>query len=165
MSATQRLALPFILPGQAQKELFHNEALQTIDAVLAGAVEEPPRDAPPASPASGACYIVGTGATGEWAQHAGSIAAYTPGGWRFIAPVDGMSLYVRSSHTSACFRGGTWELGVVRGSSMVIADKQVVGPRAPAIPDPAGGTQVDSEARAAISAVLLALRSHGLIEP
>ena len=32
--ATARLALPFIAPGQAQKELFHNEALTRIDALL-----------------------------------------------------------------------------------------------------------------------------------
>ncbi len=53
MSATHRLALPHILPGQAQKELFHNEALQALDLVVAAAVEEPPRAAPPAAPAPG----------------------------------------------------------------------------------------------------------------
>ncbi len=39
MSATPRLSLPFIVPGQAQKELFHNEALQLLDVLVAGAVE------------------------------------------------------------------------------------------------------------------------------
>mgnify|MGYP006199852597 CR=1 FL=1 len=31
--ATARFALPFILPGQAQKELFHNEALTRLEAL------------------------------------------------------------------------------------------------------------------------------------
>ncbi|HLZ79899.1 MAG TPA: hypothetical protein VKQ09_11235 [Sphingomonas sp.] len=32
--ATTRFALPLIAPGQAQKELFHNEALARVDALL-----------------------------------------------------------------------------------------------------------------------------------
>ena len=35
--------------------------------------------------------------------------------------------------------------------------------RTPAIPDPTGGTVVDSQARAAIGAILGTLRGHGLI--
>lgn len=31
---TARLKLPFLVPGQAQKELFHNEALQIIDMLV-----------------------------------------------------------------------------------------------------------------------------------
>ena len=58
MSASPRLGLPFLSVGQAQKEFTHNEALQVLDSLVAGAVEEPPRASPPASPALGACYII-----------------------------------------------------------------------------------------------------------
>ena len=59
--------------------------------------------------------------------------------------------------------GGTWTLGTVAGSRVVIAGLQVVGARRAAITDPSGGSVVDAEARTAIAAVLAVLRAHGLI--
>lgn len=41
---------------------------------------------------------------------------------------------------------------------------QVVTAQQPAIPDASGGVTVDTEARAAINALLAALRTHGLID-
>src|SRR5438105_5592827 len=125
MSGTARLSLPFLSPGQAQKEFFHNEALQTLDLLTACAVEEPPRSAPPASPPVGACYIVGSSPTGSWAGKGQSIAGYSSGGWRFVSPVDGMTAYVKSTGTSANFRAGMWELGALRGTSVVLGGLQV----------------------------------------
>jgi hypothetical protein len=62
------------------------------------------------------------------------------------------------------FRGGAWEIGLLRGDAVVIGGEQVIGSRAAAIADPAGGATVDNEARTAIDAILDALREHGLIE-
>ena len=164
MSGSARLGLPFLAIGQSQKEFTHNEALQTLDLLVAGAVEEPPRTAPPTSPAVGACYIVADGATDAWAGKSQCVAGWTSGGWRTINPVDGMSLFVRSTETWALFRAGAWELGRVRGDAVMIGGEQVVGSRAAAIDSPTGGATVDSEARLAINAILGALREHGLIE-
>ena len=36
MDGTPRWALPFLFAGQAQKEMFHNEALVRIDALVHG---------------------------------------------------------------------------------------------------------------------------------
>jgi hypothetical protein len=163
MAATPRLALPFISVGQAQKEVTHNEGLQTLDILVCGAIDEPPRPEPPESPQAGTCYIVSDGASGLWAGKASFLAAWTTGGWRFIAPVDGMSLYERTTGTWATFRSGAWEIGVVSASMVQIDGQQVVGPRGPAIQSPAGGAVVDAEARAALEAVLNTLRQHGLI--
>jgi Protein of unknown function (DUF2793) len=91
------------------------------------------------------------------------VAAWTSGGWRFIAPVEGMGLYERTSGTWSVFRSGAWESGMVRGTSLLIDGQQVVGARAAAIESPAGGAIVDAEARASIDAILAALREHGLI--
>lgn len=44
-----------------------------------------------------------------------------------------------------------------------IDELQVVGARAAAIADPAGGTVIDSEARTAVAGMLSAMRQHGLI--
>ena len=53
MELTERLSMPLLSAGQAQKELFHNEALQLLDMAVAAAVETPPQDDPPAGPAEG----------------------------------------------------------------------------------------------------------------
>jgi hypothetical protein len=165
MSGTPRLALPLLSAGQAQKEFFHNEALQTLDTLVGGAVEEAPRAAPPSSPVVGACYIVAASPSGAWSGKAQYLAAYTSGGWRFIAPFDGMAAYVKASGTWATYHSGEWEIGVVRGSSLVLGGQQVVGSRGAAIVSPSGGTTADSQARTTIGLILAALRQHGLIDP
>jgi hypothetical protein len=75
-----------------------------------------------------------------------------------------MSMFVRSTGTTVTYRSGQWEIGQVRGTALVIGDEQVVGGRTAAIASPAGGATVDNEARAAIDAILSALRGQGLIE-
>jgi hypothetical protein len=164
MSGTPRLALPFLSPGQAQKEFTHNEALQTLDIVAALSVEESPRSDPPTSPAIGACYIVDAAATGAWAGRSQSVAGFTTGGWRFVTPAEGMAAYVKSVSIWALYRAGAWELGVLRGSAVDVGGQQVVGSRASAILSAAGGSTIDAEARAVVDQILGALRHHGLIE-
>lgn len=81
----------------------------------------------------------------------------------FARSVEGMALYERTSGTWTVYRSGGWETGMIRGASLLIDGQQVVGPRDSAIESPSGGTIVDSEARAAIDALLGTLRRHGLI--
>lgn len=163
METTPRFSLPLLSAGQAQKELFHNESLLIADALICGAVKGPVRDDPPPAPEAGDCYIVGNSPTSDWSSNAGQLAMYSDAGWRFVAPVDGLALLDKSNGTMTVYRSGGWEEGIVRASSVVIDGAQVVGSQASAIGEPAGGAIIDSEARAAISAILTALRSHGLI--
>lgn len=142
----------------------HNEALQMLDMIVAGAVEEEPRATPPAAPAEGSCYRVGMSATGDWAGKDDNVASFSSGGWRYLAPLEGMILFVKSTSTCATYRAGAWEFGALRGSSVIIGGQQVVGARLAAIAAPTGGSTTDSEARTAIGQVLAALRAHGLIE-
>ena len=60
------------------------------------------------------------------------------------------------------FSAGRWT-DAMEAASIRIAGKQVVGAQQPPIALPQGGTNADSEARAAISMVINSLRAHGLI--
>lgn len=164
MSETSaRLGLPMLVPGQAQKEWFHNEALALLDLATQSGVVAVGVDTPPPSPAAGQAWIVGTAPTGGWAGKAGSIAGWTEGGWRFVAATEGMAVWDGATGQVARYVGGTWMLGTVAASRVTIAGLQVVGARRAAIADPTGGSAVDAEARITIAAILAALRGHGLI--
>jgi hypothetical protein len=164
MNATARFALPLLHAGQAQKELFHNEALLLADALLQPCVEAVGVDTPPAEPVAGQCWIVGDVPAGAWAGSAGALALWSEGGWRFAAPREGMAVWVAGEELVARRVSGAWHLGRLAAAQLVIDGEQVVGPREPAIDEPDGGSVVDGEARAAIEAILQALRAHGLID-
>lgn len=163
MDQTARFALPYLAPGQLQKELFHNEALQRIDMLLCPLVEGLPATSPPASPAVGSCYLVGSGSSGVWAGNDGSLACFTEGGWRFVPPTEGMTLVDRSSGQFLSRRSGAWEAGILRAQEMRVDGVTVVRNRQSPIADPVGGAQIDGECRAAVEQILAAMRAHGLI--
>lgn len=164
MSNSARLALPFIEAGQAQKEYFHNEALQQLDMLVAAAVEGSPQDAPPATPIEGQCYVIGSAPSGSWSGKAGQLAGFGPGGWRFQPPVEGMSVVDKSSGLRGEYRSGAWEFGILNGAGLWVAGTKVVSSQGSAIAAPSGGTTIDGEARAVIGEILDALRAHGLID-
>lgn len=159
---TDRLALPLLDAGQAQKEIYHNEALVRLDLLVQAAAEALGLNVAPTDPAPGQCWIVGTAPEGSWSGHAGEIAGWTEGGWRFVAPREGMRLWLGHDAGNAIFRNGEWHSGEAHGR-LVVEGQQVVGAQMPEIAEPEGGTVVDAPARAAISAVIVALRAHGLI--
>ncbi|MES3082473.1 DUF2793 domain-containing protein [Sphingomonas faeni] len=160
---TARLALPLLQPGQAQKEATHNEALTLLDLAVQASVTALGTNVPPAAPTAGSAWIVGTAPTGGWAGQARSVAGWTASGWRFLTPREGMTVWSIADGQSVRFGAGAWTLGVLTGSRVSIGGVDVVGARRAAVPDPAGGTVVDAQSRAAIGAILAALRGHGLI--
>lgn len=141
-ASTARFALPFLFAAQAQKEIFHNEALSRIDALLHPAVLGE-ANTPPSDPEEGACWLVGEAPDGEWHGHAGAIAFREAGQWLFAQP-----------------RRGTRIFDVADGQFAVFADEWQ---KPAAVQEPSGGLNVDSEARAAIGALLLALRAAGIL--
>ncbi|WP_448658895.1 DUF2793 domain-containing protein [Sphingomonas sp. CJ99] len=162
--ATPRWALPMIHPGQAQKEMAHNEALARIDLLLCGAVADS-ASVPPDMPEPGDAWIVAAPATDAWAGRETEVACWTIGGWRFVEPQEGMTLWYRAADQMARFDGTVWRIGEWRGFVADAAGRRVTGERQAAIDAPTGGFTVDSEARTAVSQVLSAMQAHGLIEP
>jgi len=160
---TDRFAFPLLQPGQAQKEMFHKEALVALDLIVQPATEAMGINAPPVAPESGQSWIVGAAPTGAWAGKAGHLVGWTGGGWRFAAPVEGMAVWVTADALTARFAGGGWVLGEEVCAHLVIGGDRVVGPRQAAVATPSGGGVIDAESRAALAAILTALRAHGLI--
>lgn len=141
---TPRFALPLLASAQAQKEMFHNEALALIDALVEPCVESGPDATPPSAPEEGQCWIVAGGATDAWSGQGGTIALWTAGGWRFTAPRREMRVVRLSDGAVLRFDGSDWA-----ASAPVAA--------------PSGGSVIDVEARAAIAALISRLEGHGLL--
>ena len=142
-NASPRFALPFLSPGQAQKEFTVNQAHAVLDSLI-HLVVQGTSNTPPASPQEGECWLVGSNPSGTWANQAETIAAYQAGVWLFIAPVVGMQTYDLSAGQSARLTDSGWVY-------------------AANVASPAGGTNIDSEARTAIDALISALSDAGLL--
>lgn len=159
---TDRHQLPMIQPGQAQKEMTHNEALVRLDMLVMAAVEGI-ANAPPDAPALGDCWIVGPAATGAFADRVHAIAGWTDGGWRFVMPREGATTFVNEAGSRAIFRNAAWQVGVENLTELRVGGERVVSARQPAIMRPAAGDRQDTEARIAIDTIIDVLSAHGLI--
>ena len=142
---TGRYRLPLLAVSQAQTEITHNEALVIIDALLHMAVEAVLTVAPAVTDNDiGKCWIINGAPTGAWANKAGQIACWIGGSWRFVVPHEGMGVWNKSTRRHSRFISGQWTT-------------------APSVPNPTGGTAVDSEARAALAAILQYFRLIGML--
>ena len=140
--ATPRFGLPFLYSGQTQKEAFVNEAIARLDCLLHRNVSGV-ADSPPTVANDGSCWIVGEGASGDWAGLAGQLACRSSGRWLLLAPVEGMLVY-----------------DVSGGQLMVRAGEQ--WKKTSALPEPTGGMVVDTEVRAVVNTMIAALRTLGI---
>jgi len=161
---SDRFALPMLQAAQAQKEVTHNEALALIDMLVHPQAESASLATPPASPQVGQCWIVASGGTDAWSGHDGELVCWTSGGWRFVAPRDGMRVLVADEGHELIHNGSNWNAAAVRADGYYVGGVKVLGSRESAIADPSGGSTVDIQARAVLAQLLAILRSHGLIE-
>ncbi len=146
MPMTYRNSLPLLSVSQAHKEITHNETLFIIDFLLNPVAEEA-RVSPPlnlVAADAGKCWIVGAVPTGSWIGHAQNIACWTGDGWRFAAPMQGMSVWLQIDAVRICFMSGNWELP-------------------PSISDPQAGAVIDIEARATLTNLLAYFRQFGVL--
>lgn len=105
---TPRLALPYILPSQAQKHVTHNEALAVLDAVTQMVIEDS-LATPPASPSEGNAYWILKDPTGAWAGHDDTLAVWQDGIWTFLRPKAGWLAFFRSSSRVLSYNGSRWD--------------------------------------------------------
>lgn len=124
MSNTLRFNMPLLDAAQAQKHVTVNEALVRADVLAAGRVESRSLSSPPATPVDGTAYIVGQGATGDWAGEENAIALFLNGGWAFLPPWTGAKFWVQDDSADAIFADGGWKssaLAVSLGAAATLA--------------------------------------------
>ena len=160
-----RFALPLILPGQAQKEAFHNEALARLDAALHACVEEGPLARSAGRSRGRAKLARRRRRDRRLGRQDGALASWTAGGWRFVSPVPGMLVWnierrllaalvrERAGATAACPPRRS-SSAASRSSDRACRTCQVL----------LAERQLTREARAAVDALIATLKSHGLIE-
>lgn len=141
---TARHGLPLLYPGQAHKEVTHNQAISQIDLLLNIAVEAV-ADAPDSlSVEPGQCWLVSAQAQGEWAQYTNHIAAFQENGWIYLPPREGMIVYAASLASRMVFQQGQWTSAL-------------------GFTTPVAGAVVDQQARDAILLLATTLTNFGLI--
>ncbi|MFD2648168.1 DUF2793 domain-containing protein [Devosia albogilva] len=108
MDHTPRLSLPYLMPGQAQKHITHNEALRALDGLVQPVVVSRTTTAPPPLPLEGEAYLVPSGATGTWAGHADEFAIWQAGAWSFHDPAPGWQVWCVDQQVLLVFDAGAW---------------------------------------------------------
>ena len=105
---TPRLDLPYLLPGQAQKHVTHNEGLSRLDTLVQTVAVSASVPAPEA-PADGDIYLVPASLLTDWdGATAGDVAARQDGAWHYVSPAAGWSCFVQAIGETMRFDGAEW---------------------------------------------------------
>ena len=102
------LALPFLLPAQAQKHVTHNEALALLDVLAQLVVQAFDATSPPTDPPEGAVWALADSPTGDWAGQGGRLAAWQGGGWAFVTPRQGWRATGLADGSLRLWSGSAW---------------------------------------------------------
>lgn len=110
---TSRFNLPYIMPGQAQKHVTHNEAVRALDSLLNVSVISRDINTPPDMPNGGDSYLIGAAPQGIFAEHSSALACFVDGAWMFYPPVQGLIVNVEDENICLIYRGQEWaQLGI-----------------------------------------------------
>ncbi len=138
-SRTPRFGLPFLFPGQGQKEFHLNECIAILDVLLHPVVNGI-LEAPPSDPEEGSCWLVASKGSGEWSGKDDYIACFQAGIWLFVKPMDEMRVFDKASGTQLNYQNG-WHSPIT-------------------LSRPSGGSVIDIEARETIAEILDVLRQQ-----
>lgn len=107
---TPNLALPFIMPAQAQKHVTHNEAIELLDMIVQLTLEGSDASTPLPAPSEGQAWALSAAPTGDWAEQAGKIATWRGGGWLFVTPKEGWMAWVKDDSELQVYTGSSWAM-------------------------------------------------------
>ncbi|MEL7188904.1 MAG: DUF2793 domain-containing protein [Pseudomonadota bacterium] len=142
-ATSQNLNLPFLFSGQAQKEIYVNQAFAIIDSLVPRTVISA-LQSPPSDPIDGDCFLVLGLGSNDWEGQDDNFAMRISGAWCFAAPSEGMSVFDQGSNQTLVYRSG-WDFAST-----------------PSVPT--GGGTIDVEARTAIAELISELRKLGLFQ-
>lgn len=108
MENTPNLALPYLMPSQAQKHVTHNEALQMLDGLVQLSVISRQLSTPPAGAAEGDRYMVHEG-EGAWAGWDDTIASFVDGTWLRLTPRTGWCCWIENEEILVVWDGSDWQ--------------------------------------------------------
>lgn len=107
---SNRLALPYLQPAQAQKHVTHNEALRLLDALVQIVTQQLEAQDPPALPVEGTLFALSAAPTGDWTGQAGKLAVRDGNAWTFITPQAGWRLWDLQTNAAYVFGIDGWRL-------------------------------------------------------
>ena len=111
MAETNKLELPLLASGQAQKHVTVNEGFARLDALVQLSLETLNATVPPALPLEGEAHSVGVSASGDWVGQDGKVALFQNGGWVFLTPMTGWQGWSKESGTRVQYTGTDWIAG------------------------------------------------------
>jgi hypothetical protein len=109
-SQTPKLAMPFIMPSQAQKHVTHNEAIELLDMIVQLTLESASATVPSLAPVEGQAWALGAAPTNDWTGQGGKIASWRGGGWLYVSPQDGWMAWCKDDTTLKVYTGGGWQV-------------------------------------------------------
>lgn len=107
---TPRLKLPYLIAGQAQKHITHNEALGLLDCIIAARALSRSLAEQPEDPSEGDLYILPADPEGAawsaWSE--GDLAAFDFGAWRRLRTPDGLLVLIADEARLVVRHDGGW---------------------------------------------------------
>lgn len=94
--------------------------LRGVDGLTQCTVKQVGLNTPPASPADGDCYVVGTAPTGAWASQGNKFTRYSTVAvaWEFFTPKQGWAVYDQATSTGSRYTGSSWTNAVGVGATL-----------------------------------------------
>lgn len=106
MANSPTLGFSYFGATQQDADVKVNDLINRLESLLRG-VKDRDLATPPGSPSNGDAYIVAASGTGAWSGEDGNIAMYYDG-WLFIAPKEGIKLWVDDEDRVVHYNGSAW---------------------------------------------------------